>query len=729
MKKVWVYIAIFASMFVILLGGTLVLIYHAQTLSGDKLQSHARTLQIYDNSDKLIRDTRDTKPVTLSTLPDYVPNAFVAVEDKNFYKHKGVSLPRIAKATYNNIREGRAKEGASTISQQLIKNTHLSHEKTLKRKIREASLAHKLEKKYTKSEILEMYLNAVYFGNGIYGLEGASQFYFGKEARELTIRESASLAGILRSPSRYCPINNTKNFTERGDFVLRLMHDQNLISSEARESALSSPLEIIAKKENASNARSYKTTASIHAAKILDLSQSDLAAFGYRVFTYYNPQIQESIVKTVNAPDYIIKNESGNRTDHVIMSSNNEGEVTAFHTSTPTLVGARRNFASALKPLVVYTPALELGIINPSTIIQDEPYSTGDFSPKNHDNTHRGPVTVRESVTTSLNIPAVRVMDYTRLDRSIDIARRLGLELGLPVVQENMSLSLGNSHLGTSFEELSAGYSTLASGGMRVNTSLIKRIEDRDGNVVWRHHKPSTNAVGSDTAFLMTDMLRDVAGHGTAKKLSSLDFPVAAKTGTAERGGSTTNTDIACVAYTPNTTLIVWYGNASMKPENDLPKGSGGGGIASFVARDILRATHSLYTSAETSSFTQPDSIAKDDNGEYYSLRFPPPTAKPLITPVIDGRISDGNAIVWFTALESQLYEIYQNNSLMEVIKGKSGEYQFIRTAPTSPTEYHVKTKLLTDHDSDPATSNTIKLYPPTGQNAPPPQKKKHWFF
>ena len=700
MKKVWAYAGIMTILFIVALGGVLALVYISQDLSYDKLQSHTRVSQIYDNSDKLVIDNKDFKNVRLDKLPDHVPNAFVAVEDKNFYNHKGISVGRIIKAGAKNIKSGHAKEGASTISQQLIKNTHLSHEKTLKRKVREASLAHKLEKRYGKSEILEMYLNAIYFGNGIYGLEGASWFYFGKPACDLGVKEAASLAGMLRSPARYCPISNFDNFQERGIFVMRLMIEQGFI-----EKMDESNLEISARKDTAV-ARSYKVAATTAAAKHLDLSQSDLASLGYKVFTYYDDNIQKAIVETVTQPDYEIVS------DVVVMSATNRGEVNGFYTNTSTLIGAKRNFASALKPLVVYTPALELGVVSPKTKVLDEPFIGGDFHPKNHDGSHRGEITVRNAVIHSVNIPAVRVLDWTRLERSVEIARRLGLDLG----RENMSLSLGNAEKGISFEQLLGGYCAISSGGIRVNPSLIKRIEDRDGNVVWRHMQPTQRVIGDDTAFLVTDMLVDTVKHGTARKLAELDFAVAAKTGTAERENSTTNTDAVCVAFTPKNSLVVWLGNASMQREKDLPKGTTGGGVTTFIARDILK------TIGSGGEFEIPQSVERGES-DYYSLRYPPKSESRFVVPTLDGRVRAGQAMIWFPTLSNQTYEIYRNNQLQEVIKDKSGEYQFLDTKWTAKesVEYHV----LTGEEK----TNTVKLFPDGNKADKPLSKRRHWFF
>jgi len=780
-RKILVGFLLVGMLAVTLIPGTLFLIYASQTLSVDKLENHSTTLLIYDKNDKIIKDTIDYKEVKFRELPNHVPNAFVAVEDKNFYRHRGISVGRIGKAAIRNIQAGRAKEGASTISQQLIKNTHLSHEKTMQRKIREASLAHKLEKKYKKDEILEMYLNVVYFGNGIYGLESASRYYFGKSATELNPKESSALAGMLRSPLRYCPINNFDNFSARGDFVLRLMREQGHITRDELLKAREQDLIVIAErgKREVGVSKSYKQAASIQAAKILNKSGQDIANLGYRVFTYYNPSVQESIVKTTLTDDYRIKNVNGDFTDTVIMSALNSGEINGLYASTPTMINARRNFASALKPLTVYTPALELGIVSPSTHVIDEEFKTDGFAPRNFDNTYRGAVSVRDSVISSHNIPAVKVLNYTRIDRATNISNRMGMNLG---GDESLGLALGNTKDGVTFNELMSGYTTIASGGMNTTPSLIRQIQDRNGRVVWTHHKSAMRVIGDDTAFLMTDMLRDTAKVGTAKKLNSLDFPVAAKTGTGERGGASTNTDAVCVAYTPTSTLIVWHGNASMKPENDLPKGTTGGGITTFVARDILK---SIDKNTQTphdhkSAFDMPNMVERieydlgdakdgkvrkahegtpDDSKatDYFSRRYLPREVsgnflKPF-SPILDGKISDtGVPLIWFNARPSQVYEIYKRDSgsdkLQEVIRGHEGEYLYFdkSNAKSSTHEYYILSRIVgadntkdeKNKDTESVKSNSVKIVTNTesksnkNSKAVDTKKKdsgKQWFF
>jgi len=774
-RKIFLSITLILLFGVVALFGTLAFIYSSQNLSVEKLENHNTRLLIYDKDSKLIKDDIDYRGIKLKNLPTYTPLAFVAVEDKNFQKHNGVSWGRIAKASVKNIQAGRAKEGASTISQQLIKNTHLSHEKTMQRKLREASLAHKLEKKYSKNEILEMYLNAIYFGNGIYGIEGASRYYFGKSATELTVRESAALAGMLRSPAYYCPITKLDNFSARGDFVMRLMREQGHITRDELNSAREENLLIVAEKTKRefNQSKSYKQAASIQAAKILNLSNSDLASFGYRVFTYYDQSVQETIVKTASESDYKIKNASDNLADCVIVSAMPHGEVNGFFASTPTMIGARRNFASTMKPLVVYTPALELGVVSPSTYVEDAEFNANGFNPRNYDNKHRGLVTVRESVIHSHNIPAVKVLNYTRIDRAVNVAKRMGLFRDNAWNfnhTEGLGMALGNTADGTTFDELLAGYCTLANGGIKTSPSLVRKIEDRNGRVVWTHHKSNVQVIGEDTAFLMTDMLVDTTKEGTAKKLKDLPFDVAAKTGTAERGGNaSTNTDAVCVAYTPDTTLIVWYGNASMKPENDLAKGTTGGGITAFVTRDIMKKIQSNNESkfekpmcVEKFEFDLADAkagkirLASEQTptdqraSDYFSRRYAPREIsgnflKPT-SPTLDGKISDtGVPLLWFDARPSQVYEIYKRDAkgekLQEVIKGHTGEYLYFDKSSSkgNTNEYFVVSKIVSSSEAlkdEVVKSNTIKLVTDkdgnkdsAALNAKKKSSGKQWFF
>ena len=726
-----VMLVLFLCLFTLTLSaaGALALIYNAQTLSAEKLANSPRSFQIHADNGDIIEDTGDFRHTNLADVGEHTRWAFICTEDKNFYKHMGFAPARIVKATYKNLTSGSAKEGASTISQQLIKNTHLTHDKTMQRKVREVALAHKLERRYSKDDILQMYFNAIYFGNGVYGLESASHYYFDKPAANLSLRESASLAGLIRNPARYCPIANFDNFVLRGDLVLKLMHDQKRISEQDFQDAMKETPIITTSKKPRTHSSAYKASAVAEATKVLNISSSDIAALGYKIHTYFDPEIQNAITSIALAPDHQIKNASGNPADTAVYVARPSGQITAAYASTPTLRNAKRNFASSLKPIAVYAPALELGVVSPATIIIDEPFTAGDFHPRNHDGKHRGEVTVREALEQSLNIPTVKILDYTRLPRALEIARNMGLDLS---GDENVSLALGNTKDGTTFTELLGAYCTLAQGGTKATPRFVKSIKDRDGKTVYENlQKQHAQVIGEDTAFLLTDMLHSGTKRGTARAFAPIEFDIAAKTGTGERTGASTNTDAVNCSYTNDHVLVVWTGNTSMKPEHDLPQGTTGGGITSFIARDIQKAINK-----NPKPFTTPTSAAKSETtGEYYARRWQKvfETQTKAFTrpqsPTISGRISgSGHPIVTFNTVAHQHYEIYKDGLLQEIVKNHSGEYTYTdpHVQKGKTYEYHVVTENL--------KSNAVKLYTASdiNKNASPQKQdktSKHWFF
>jgi len=711
--------------------GSGILIYNSQTLETSKLTNYTHSVDVFDYHGNLIVDDAEFKSTKIENVPDHTRWAFICTEDKHFYNHDGFSLGRIAKATFNNLSSGYAKEGASTISQQLIKNTHLSHDKTMQRKIREVALAHKLEQKFSKNQILEMYFNAIYFGNGIYGLESAAHFYFDKPVSELTLRESAGLAGIIRSPARFCPISRYDNFVSRSDLVLSLMHSQGRITQEQYNNASQEVMKITRKKVSSSGEGFYKQAAIVETANILNLSVADVSRYGYKIHTYFNPEVQEAIMNVINSGDHEIRNMAGTNADRAVIAARPNGEIVGYYISTPLIRNAKRNFASAMKPLTVYAPAIELGVVTPSTVIIDEPFTASDFNPRNHDGKYRGNVTVREALEQSYNIPAVKVMDYARLHRSVDIADNMGLNL---TNDENIGIALGNTKNGTTFNEILAGYCTLASNGVKATPSIIKKITDKNGKTVYENLKTNLIAIGEDTAYIVNDMLRTGTKNGTARTLGGLPFDIAAKTGTNERENSGgTNTDIVNCSFTSDYVLLVWAGNTDMKPENDLPRGTTGGGITSFMARDIQ---NSISSSAR--DFTRPSCVGYCENGrEYFSLRHKQTHdtqtqafLKP-VHPVLDGRLGDNGApVLYFNAQGHQTYEIFKDNIAQEVVRNHSGAYTYTdKNAQKGKTyDYHVVTKL----GSEEIQSNSIKIYTSADINKKSDPKKssgKQWFF
>ena len=732
----------------IIAGGiTFALIWHSETLDTDRLSTMAQTAAFYDSEQQMIDAPSNKKYCHFEQISPNCINAFIAVEDKTFYKHKGLSLPRIAKAFVNNIVAGYSKEGASTITQQLVKNTYLTNEKTLQRKVREAILALKVEQNFDKNKIIELYLNAIYFGNNIYGIAGASEFYFGKTPSELSIAECAGLAGIIKNPSKYDPLLKHDNFKQRAHLILKLMHEQEMINFDDYQTALNDPLKITTP-NNLWLGTNYQTMALKEASQILNLSESDIINYGYQIDTYYEPAKQQLLYQAINNPNYDLAGEK-----FALLSSPN-GQVQALWTSTPTLLSARRNFGSAMKPLLVYAPALELGVIQPASLIEDSPLIDSDFNPQNFDKQYHGLVSAREALVRSYNIPAVKILNATTIEQAMQIGNKLGLNLQ----NENLSMALGNTKQGTTFMELAGGYQTIANQGKYAPTRFIRSIRDRNGQTVYfdltNKYNYAPQVIAPDTAYLLTDMLIETAQHGTARKLNTIKSQIAAKTGTTERANTDTNTDATLVSYTPDNVLVVWHGNASMKPEDDLPQGATGGGRLANVAKAI----HEVISQNDR-KFDCPNSVKalqldKHDytNGllnlanaatpeyetktELFSARYQPTAVSKnylITTPtIIDGKLADNNtAQIWFNALPHQTYEIYRNNTLQAVIRNKTDTYTYTDKNPQTTNTYHVVASI---NGEQPLDSNQITLYvPPKNSITYTPtkieNKRTPWYF
>ncbi|MCQ2381872.1 MAG: transglycosylase domain-containing protein [Clostridia bacterium] len=698
-------------------------IWHSETLDTTRLSTMTQTATFYDSEQQTIDAHNSIKYCTLDQINPNCINAFIAVEDKNFYHHHGLSLPRIAKALSNNLVAGYSKEGASTITQQLVKNTYLTNEKTLRRKLREAILALKLEQNFNKNQIIELYLNAIYFGNNAYGITNASEIYYHKTPAELTAAEGAGLAGIIKNPSRYDPITHHENFKQRAHLILHLMHEQNLITDEVLDEALQEPLTINTP-DNLWLGTSYQNMAMKEASKILNLSENDIINYGYQIDTYYEPDKQQLLYTAMNQPE---NNLSGEK--FALLSSSN-GQVKAIWTSTPTLLTARRNFGSAMKPLLVYAPALDLGIVQPESLVDDSALIDTDFNPKNSDNQYHGLISVRDALIHSYNIPAVKVLEATTIESATKTANKMGLNLA----DENLSMALGNTKTGTTFLELAGGYQTIANQGKYAPARFIRSIRDRKGQTVYfdltNKYNYAPQAIGPDTAYLLTDMLLDTTRKGTARKLASLNTDIAAKTGTTERENSDSNTDATLVSFTPENVLIVWHGNASMKPEDDLPHGANGGGRLANADKKI----HSVISNPDI-HFTQPSSVRQLNldsldykNGNVrlanlatpdyettpalFSVRYLPNSVSEnylITTPtVIDGQLTNQNtAQIWFDVLPYQTYEIYKNDILQAVIRNKTGIYTFTDKQPEGYNSYAVTASI---NGENPRSSNFIEI-------------------
>lgn len=516
-------------------------------LDANKLKGADNVVIICDENGNEITNASiemKNKSVKVENLQADTVNAFIASEDRSFYKHNGLNYKRMLKALYKNITSRSFKEGASTISQQLIKNTHLSSDKTIKRKLNEIKLTKKLEKKYDKNQILEMYLNTIYFGHNCYGLQSAAQFYFNKKAEQLNLEESATIVGLLTSPNNYSPFKNPEKSIKRRNIVLKNMKDCGYIDDKEYSAAVNSPLNAITPKTGG-NYNDY-INAVFDELEELNFNFYSLAN-GCTIKTYLNTSLQQQIDSTSYPCD-----------NAVIVTDNKSGGVNAYKTS---INGAKRQPGSTAKPIFVYGPAINERQVSPYTKILDEKIDFGGYSPENYDNKYHGYVTVSESIQNSYNVPAVKTLNNLTLEKAEKYLTAMNIKLDDN--EKNLSLALGGMSYGLSIKELADRYSIFPNGGNYSKSGFIKEITLKDGTAIYTRHPQTNNVFSEGTCSLMNEMLIETTKKGTAKKLKTFNFDVATKTGTC--GNEKGNTDAYAVSYTNDHCVAVWLGDKDNK--------------------------------------------------------------------------------------------------------------------------------------------------------------------
>lgn len=552
MKKSYIILITIAILISLIVGG-LIIAYFAIT-SNTKLDmsllSEPKSTIILDFHGKTVDSGK--KYVKLGEIAPSVTSAFIAIEDTRFYQHKGIDLYRIMGATAKNITKFKAAEGASTITQQLIKNTHLTNEKSISRKIKEIKLARELEKKLGKDEILEKYLNVIYFGNGFYGISEAAQGYFAKSAHELNIAESAILAGIVKSPNNYNPISDSNASIKRMKTVLSAMLKNGFISEKEYNTANNYSYQPNFGYNQNNYSQSYTKIAKYQAFEILkslNYDEKEINSNNLTIETYMDEDMQRNCYSRLTANLNSINNAGGT----ICVADNYKAKLLAF-ASTENYPYTRQ-VGSVMKPFSVYAPALELNYASAATQILDEPTDFGGYSPKNYGGATHGYVSLRESIMHSYNIPAVSLLNDIGINSVLPYLDRLGFTINEN--EKNLSLALG-SNSATPLTLLNS-YLTLANSGNFTEATAVKRIRTADNKLIYSDNRNSRQVFRDDTAFIMTDMLRDTAQNGTASKLKYLNMDIAAKTGTV--GDENGNTDAYTVAYTPKHTFLAWFGS------------------------------------------------------------------------------------------------------------------------------------------------------------------------
>lgn len=520
-------------------------------------------------------------------VPENLKKAFVALEDKRFYSHDGIDTYRILGATVENVKQGKLVEGASTITQQLVKNTHLTAEKSFKRKINEMAIAMKIEEEYSKDEILSMYLSVIYFGSGAYGVKDASRLYFGCTPDALTLSQCATLAGIVKNPKKYSPLNSIENAEKRRNLVLSVMLNEGYISSEEYDDALGE--KIVVNKSQSANHDFYIDRVIEEITGNLGITRYQLDNSGYKIYTNMDRKLQSALEKeSVNALNF----KSENTENESIIIDNIENKVVAHFSSAGYPVS--RQAGSTLKPLVVYAPALQENLITLATPLLDEKTTFGDWTPQNYENVYYGDVTPRDAIKKSINTVAVKIGSYLGENKMLYYGKKFGLSLS--DADENLTLALGATKKGNTTIEIATAYSALANGGTFSSPSYVDYVTLNDKKVYSNTVKFS-KVIDENTAYLLTDCLIDTVKDGTAKTLSVLPYMIAAKTGT-------TDNDAWCASYTSRHTLVVWHGGDET-----------GGGHPTMHAKRVYQKIYSNYYPA---NFKAPTTV-KTENVDLYS--------------------------------------------------------------------------------------------------------------
>jgi penicillin-binding protein 1A len=515
--------------------------------------------------------------VALKDLPPYLPKAFIAIEDRRFYQHFGIDPVGIARALVTNILHRGVSQGGSTLTQQLAKNLFLTQERTLARKLQEAELALWLERKYSKRDILELYLNRVYFGSGAYGLEAAAQRYFGKSARNVTLAEAAMLAGLVKSPSRLAPNRNPEGAEKRAQTVLAAMADAKFITDAQAQAQIAHPA--ISVKPVGAGTINYVAD---WIGEVLDdlVGQIDQSIV---VETTIDPKLQAAAEAAV-IDELAAKSVKFNVSQGALVAMTPDGAVRAMvggrnysDSQYNRAVTAHRQPGSAFKPFV-YLTAMEQGL-TPDTIRQDAPLDLKGWKPENYSREYFGPVTLTQALANSLNTVAVRVGLEVGPKNVVRTAHRLGISSKL---DPNPSIALGTSEV--SMIELVGAYVPFSNGGISISPHVVTRIKTREGKLLYmRQPEQPVQVIEPRNVALMNVMMQETLISGTARKAEIPGWVAAGKTGTSQDFR-----DAWFIGYTAHLVTGVWLGN----DDNSPTRKATGGGLPVEVWTRFMRAAH-----------------------------------------------------------------------------------------------------------------------------------------
>jgi len=599
--------------------------------------------KIFDRNENLITELfiERRELVPLNEIPVDLQNAFLAIEDNDFFSHWGISTKGILRAAFMNFLKGKVSQGGSTITQQLAKTIFLTSERTLMRKIKELLITIRLEKQYSKEEILQLYINQIYLGSGRYGAESASKIYFGKSVRELNLAESALIAGLAKAPNYYSPLRNTERAKQRRAVVLSRMRDLNFITAVQEEHANNYPLpdkkftddektgsyfieylRILLEPKYGSDIL-HKGGLTIYTTLDINMQKAAEKALKEALDDFDNKQMavfekEETELKKVQGAVMAIDHKTGAIR---VMVGGRDFKETKFNRA----VQAKRQAGSAFKPFL-YTAAIDSRIMTAATMLKDEPmvflYDGKEWNlvsrdptyievlaenltpeelidpmkvwcPVNYGGKYKGEITLKQAVASSINICAIEVINKIRPSAVIDYARKMGIKS--PLVN-SLSLALGSSDV--TLQEMVSAFGTLASGGIQTEPYFLIKVVDKDGKVLESNIPLEQEVLSQQTSYIMTHILKGVIESGSGYAARALGRTCAGKTGT-----SNDSVDAWFIGYTPQIVAGVWVG---YDDRTSLGKKATGGNIACPIWTSFMTEALKGYPVV---NFTQPKSI------------------------------------------------------------------------------------------------------------------------
>lgn len=570
--------------------------FKPETNISDLKDQLERSTEIYDKNGKLASKITANKSegIPIKNVPNHVKNAVVAIEDHRFYKHDGIDYKAISRAFYTNLKAGRISEGGSTITQQLTKIALLEADRTFKRKLEEYFLAKEIEKEYSKDQILEMYLNQIYYGHGAWGIKKAAQVYFAKEVEELTVAEAAMLAGVINVPTALDPYEHLEKSTDRRNLVLSRMEEHGFLTKREYESAVKEKVvldDTMPSDPLKGKYPYYVDHVLSEASNLYDIEMEELLTGGHKIYTSLDQDMQKA-AEEVYEDDSIFPKGTSNQVvqSGAVLLNPKTGGIEA-------LVGGRgehqflgynratqliRSPGSTLKPLAVYAPALEEGY-EITDMLKDKKMSFGGYKPSNLGGEYKGEVPMYEAAMNSLNVPAVWLLNEMGVGKGIEALERFGIPLEKE--DRNLNIALGGMFDGVSPLDMAGAYSAFANDGDRIKSHAIVKIEDATGKEVAAWEKKKIRVTTKAVTNQMTAMLLGAVEYGTGKNAAVKEWEIAGKTGSTQLGIKGINGGVRdqwFVGYTPTLVGSVWTGYDKTDAKNHLTTHSSEGAAVIF---------------------------------------------------------------------------------------------------------------------------------------------------